>query len=217
MNSDLPDQERRRLKNLRLLEEEIQGLGYCRLVGIDEAGRGPLAGPVVAAACHIPSDVWIAGIDDSKRLKPPQRSRLYDILTQHPRISYGIGCVEAADIDRLNIYQATLHAMQLAFLALAEPPDFLLVDGNAMPESHLPGKAIVSGDALSYLIAAASILAKEYRDRLMLKLDALWPQYGFAKHKGYPTASHLQALHTHGPAVCHRQSFSPIKNSNSPK
>jgi ribonuclease HII len=197
---------------LREPEAELARRGYRCIAGVDEAGRGPLAGPVVAAACCIPCDVWIGGVDDSKRLTAKRRKRIYDQLTAHPRIQYGIGCVDAAQIDTLNIYQATLQAMSLAVAALPSPPDYLLIDGNALPHTPHPATALVGGDARSYLIAAASIIAKEYRDQLMLLLDAEWPHYGFAKHKGYGTATHLQALRMHGPSTCHRRSFAPIKN-----
>jgi ribonuclease HII len=196
---------------LREFDAACEAAGYTWLVGVDEAGRGPLAGPVVAAACHIPSDVIFEGINDSKKLTPKRRAVLYDQLIQHPRVVYGIGIASAEEIDQLNIYQATLHAMREAIAALSQPPGYLMVDGPVMPTTLYPGVPLIGGDARSYLIAAASILAKEYRDRHMQDLDKQWPMYGFAKHKGYGTAAHLQALERYGPAPCHRRSFAPLK------
>lgn len=195
-------------------DAEIRRRGcYSRLVGVDEAGRGPLAGPVVAAACYIPAGVYIEGIDDSKKLTARRRSSLYELLTSHPAIDYGIGIVSPADIDILNIYQATLRAMSEAVAALSLPPDYLLVDGNVLPKVECPATFLIGGDGLSYLIAAASILAKEFRDRHMALLHEQWPHYGFFNHKGYGTKAHLAALQQHGPSPCHRRSFAPVRNS----
>lgn len=203
--------ELERLESMRLLEIPLRGR-YAHLAGVDEAGRGPLAGPVVAAACIIPSDVWIEGIDDSKKLKPARRAELYQVIIDHPRISWAIATVTVTEIDALNIHRASLKAMSKAVEALTLAPDYLFIDGNAMPETTIPGEAIVDGDACVYLIAAASILAKEFRDREMARLDNEWPGYGFAQHKGYPTQAHLQALKSKGPSPCHRRSFGPVRD-----
>lgn len=208
---DVEEGELCRLRTLRTREEALLGKGYRYLVGVDEAGRGPLAGPVVAAACHIPGDVWIAGVDDSKRLTAKRRASIYDRLVGHPRVVGAIGVATVEEVDALNIYRATLVAMCRAIEALSITPDYLLVDGNVVPTEAYPGAAVVGGDASSYLIAAASILAKEYRDRHMLFLDQKWPHYGFAKHKGYGTAAHMEALRQHGPCACHRRTFAPVR------
>lgn len=196
-----------RLKKLMLIEEQIRTLGYQSIAGVDEAGRGPLAGPVVAAACILPQGYQLRGIDDSKRLTAEQRFALYQELIKVPFIGYGIGVVEALEIDQLNILQASLKAMSLAIQRLPDRPDFILVDGNFLPLTGIPGEAVVDGDALSQAIAAASILAKVTRDQIMIGYDQLYPGYFFSKNKGYGTKDHLEALMRHGPSPIHRKSF----------
>jgi ribonuclease HII len=197
---------------LTKLEEMAYQEGYQIIAGVDEAGRGPLAGPVVAAACIFPRDLVLEGVDDSKKLSPKEREEIYQILVSHPEIDFAIGVVEQAQIDVINILQASLAAMAIAVKNLIVEPDFLLVDGNQLPPTGIPSKAVVKGDSLSQSIAAASILAKHSRDQMMLQLHLEWPQYGFDKHKGYATRAHLQAIQKHGLCPIHRKSFEPIKS-----
>ena len=186
--------------------------GYRVLVGLDEAGRGPLAGPVVAAAVALPWPCPIVGLNDSKALSESKREALYDEITVHA-IAYGIAEVSPETIDRINILQASLQAMGMAFSQLSDHPELaeplVLVDGNQ--RAHLPSgidqRPIVKGDARSLNIAAASILAKVTRDRLMKEAHVTWPDYGFDRHKGYPTAAHLEAIRRVGPCPIHRRSF----------
>ncbi|CCB88638.1 ribonuclease HII [Simkania negevensis] len=197
---------------LTKLEEMAYQEGYQIIAGVDEAGRGPLAGPVVAAACIFPRGLVLEGVDDSKKISPIKREEIYQILVSHPEIDFAIGVVEQAQIDVINILQASLAAMAIAVKNLIVEPDFLLVDGNQLPPTRIPSKAVVKGDSLSQSIAAASILAKHSRDQMMLQLHLKWPQYGFDKHKGYATRAHLQAIQKHGPCPIHRKSFEPIKS-----
>lgn len=205
--------ERRRLQKLHRFEIAARQKGYSLIAGIDEAGRGPLAGPVVAAACIIPEGVFVVGVDDSKKLSAEKRNELFNQITSHSQIKVGIGVVSHEDIDRINIFQATIQAMLMAVEQLDVSPDFLLVDGLKLPHPTIPCEKIIDGDQKSHSIASASILAKETRDRLMVDFDKQWPQYGFAQHKGYGTANHLAALTLHGPCPIHRRSFSPIKGT----
>ena len=199
-------------------ERELRARGLSRIAGVDEAGRGPLAGPVVAAAVVFPGD-WchseihetLRGLNDSKQLTEAQREKYFSALHSLPEISHGLACVEAGRIDEINILQATHQAMNLALAQLTPPPDHALVDGRPVRSLRFPQTALVKGDALSYSIAAASVLAKVTRDRLMLEYDRQWPEYGFAEHKGYGTPQHLAALAAHGPCPIHRRSFAPIR------
>lgn len=199
-------------------EGELWARGLSRVAGVDEAGRGPLAGPVVAAAVIFPGD-WrrcglpepLRGLNDSKQLTPGQREKYFAALHSLPEIFHGLACVEAGRIDEINILQATHQAMNLALAQLTPPPEHVLVDGRAVRSLRFPQTALVKGDALSYSIAAASVLAKVTRDRLMLEYDRQWPAYGFAEHKGYGTPQHLAALAAHGPCPVHRRSFAPIR------
>ena len=193
-------------------ERKAYSQGYTAPAGLDEAGRGPLAGPVVAAACIIPRKLYFEQVDDSKKVPPHIREKLYDILTSHPDIVWGVGVVEHTIIDQINILQATIRAMLEAVSALKKVPDCLLVDGMHLPHPTLPSVKIIDGDAKSHTIAAASILAKVTRDRLMEKYHTLYPEYGFDRHKGYGTEAHLDALQRHGPCPLHRMSFAPLKN-----
>lgn len=180
--------------------------GFATLCGVDEAGRGPLAGPVCAAAVVLPVDLEIPGLNDSKKLTDKKRRELFDIITDQA-ISYGIAFADHTEIDQINILQATYCAMQRAVQQLSVSPDLILVDGNRAPDFGIPAKTVVKGDSLSASIAAASILAKVTRDRLMEELDAIYPQYGFAVHKGYGTKRHYEALRTYGACDIHRMSF----------
>ena len=180
------------------------------VAGVDEAGRGPLAGPVVAAAVILDDLQPIAGLADSKRLGPVTRERLFDEI-RAKALACCIAEASVDEIDRLNILQATLLAMQRAVQGLRLPPRRVLVDGNRVPVLPMPAQAVVKGDATVAAISAASILAKVHRDRLCLALDAAHPQYGFALHKGYPTPEHLAALRAHGASPVHRRSFAPVR------
>ena len=180
------------------------------IAGIDEAGRGPLAGPVVCAAVILHDDCSISGLNDSKKLSETKRNFLFDEISRHAR-AYHIVFIAANEIDVRNIFQATMHGMTLALVGLPIIPDLALVDGNALPK-NMPcnAQAIIKGDTSERCIMAASILAKVSRDRYMQALDKQYPQYGFAKHKGYPTAMHLQALSQHGICPEHRRSYAPV-------
>lgn len=204
-------EETLRLKKMLAYEREVYKQGFRSIAGIDEAGRGPLAGPVVAAACVLPKGLTIAQMNDSKMLTRAVRKQLFARLTEDPKIAHGIGIVEAAEIDILNIYQATVKAMQMAVRALKELPDYLLVDGMPLEVDGIPSLKIIEGDRLSHSIAAASVIAKETRDRIMEGYDEQWP-YGFAKHKGYGTKEHLEWIKKLGPCPIHRRSFEPIKS-----
>lgn len=200
------------------IERDLHRQGLSRLAGVDEAGRGPLAGPVVAAAVVLPAD-WLetglpeslAGLNDSKQLREAQREAFHAVLTTLPGVRYGVALVEPGRIDAINILRATHEAMRGA-LALLDPlPDHILVDGRPVPGLPSPHTALVQGDARSYSIAAASVLAKVSRDRLMVDYDKQYPGYGFAIHKGYGTPQHLAALARLGPTPIHRRSFAPLK------
>ncbi|MEC5396362.1 ribonuclease HII [Uliginosibacterium sp. H1] len=179
--------------------------------GVDEAGRGPLCGPVVAAAVILDPARPISGLNDSKQLTPRARARLEEQIRSHA-LAWAVAEATVAEIDTLNILHASMLAMRRAVEALATIPAEVLVDGNRIPVGLLmPARAIVQGDALEPAISAASILAKEHRDRLLVSLDARYPQYGFARHKGYPTPEHLAAIELHGVIDEHRRSFAPVR------
>jgi len=201
--------ERARQERLLTFERRFWSQGIVRVAGVDEAGRGCLAGPVVAAAVILPSEVDIPGLDDSKKLSPQKRERLLEEIRETAE-GIGIGRVEAGEIDRINILQAALKAMRLALDQLGVEPQQVLIDGNRRPQSRFPEIAVIDGDALSLSIAAASVVAKVHRDRLMVECDAQFPEYRFAEHKGYGSAAHLLALQTHGPCPLHRRSFGPV-------
>ena len=187
-------------------DREIRLCGFPVLAGIDEVGRGPLAGPVVAAAVVLPMDWSTEGVDDSKKLSEKQRSCLYKEITQNA-ISIGIGCISEEMIDRINILQATYLAMKQAVSRLQVKPDCLAIDAVRLPDCEIKQESIIKGDGKSFSIAAASIIAKVTRDQMMLEYDKSYPQYGFAQHKGYGTKSHYAALQQHGPCPIHRKSF----------
>lgn len=180
------------------------------ICGVDEAGRGPLAGPVCAAAVILDEARPIAGLNDSKKLTERQREKLAPMIRECA-LAWAVAYASVEEIDSLNILQATLLAMKRAVLALHPAPGLMLVDGLYCPETGIPGQAIVKGDSKVAAISAASILAKTSRDALMLKLHEQYPQYGFAVHKGYPTASHIVALREHGASAVHRKSFKPVR------
>jgi ribonuclease HII len=189
-----------------------------RVAGVDEAGRGPLAGPVVAAAAILPPQ-WaqsglpreLEGLNDSKQLTKKQREKFFAVLTSCGEVKFAIAQTDAAQIDEINILQATHRTMNEALAKLNPQPQHALVDGRAVKTMRVPQTAIVGGDARSYSIAAASVLAKVARDRLMLEFHQQWPAYGFAEHKGYGTAKHLAAIAAHGACPIHRKSFAPLK------
>jgi len=191
-------------------ERALRARGFSLVAGIDEAGRGPLAGPVIAAAVILPLDFALVGLDDSKKLTAKKRESFHATLTTCTEIHWAVGAASVEEIDTLNILRATHLAMARAVEALPAKPDHALVDGlpvRGLPVDHT---ALVSGDTLSVTIAAASIIAKVTRDRLMVELDAQYPQYGFARHKGYGVREHLAALRHHGPCPVHRRSFQPV-------
>ncbi len=188
-------------------EKQAQTQGFSAICGIDEAGRGPLAGPVFAAAVVLPPGCVIEGLNDSKKLTEKTREILFDEI-QNKAVSYAVAFATESEIDEINILQATYLAMTRACKALSPAADYALVDGNRMPPNlPVPGETVVKGDALSASIAAASILAKVSRDRLMLQLDSLYPEYQFSKHKGYGTKLHRERLLQYGPCPIHRRSF----------
>ena len=180
------------------------------IAGVDEAGRGPLAGPVVAAAAVLDPRAPIAGLDDSKKLSAARRGEL-ELEIKKKALHWAVASASVAEIDALNILQATLLAMRRAVAGLAVAPSRALVDGNRLPDLPCPGEAVVRGDALHGVISAASILAKQERDRRMLALAFEFPQYGFERHKGYPTRAHIEALRRHGVSIHHRRSYAPVK------
>lgn len=200
------------------LERSLWQKNLTRVAGVDEAGRGPLAGPVVAAAAILPSR-WaetglpaeLAGLNDSKQLTESQREKYFEFLTRCAEIEFGIALVSAGVIDQINILQATHRAMNGALAQLTPLPPHALVDGRPVKTLGVPHTAVVKGDARSYSIAAASVLAKVMRDRLMLEFHAQYPEYGFAEHKGYGTARHLAAIEKHGACPIHRKTFAPLK------
>ena len=196
---------------IQAIERTLQSEGYRHVAGVDEAGRGPLAGPVVAAAVILPPDCVIPGVTDSKQLTPKQREDLFAKI-QGISIAVEIGCIDNTVIDRVNILQATLLAMRDAVEQLSPPPDYVLVDGTHLPVIAAPSRAIPKGDSLSQTIAAASIIAKVTRDRLMVEFDDIYPEYGFRQHKGYGTVQHRQAIARHGACPIHRRSFKPISD-----
>jgi ribonuclease HII len=189
-----------------MFEQQAASSGSIRTAGVDEAGRGPLAGPVVAGAVVLDPSKHIGRLNDSKLLTAAVRERLYhEIMDKAVAVGVGIGSVE--DIDRLNIYHATLLAMLRAIDQISPPPDFLLIDGKQKVHSKIPQKSIVKGDRLSFSIAAASIIAKVTRDRMMIEMHEIYPEYGFKQHKGYAVKAHREALCKHGRCEIHRRGF----------
>jgi ribonuclease HII len=197
-------------------ERQLRANGCALIAGVDEAGRGPLAGPVVAAAVILPERFRHGSLNDSKQLTELQRERIYAELTAHTEVRWALAVVDVDDIDRINILRATHEAMRRAVAALAAVPDHVLIDGLPVHPFPIPQTALVGGDGLSFSIAAASVLAKVTRDRIMVEMDARHPGYGFAQHKGYGTPLHLDRLRTHGPCPIHRRSFFPVQQAEFP-
>lgn len=185
--------------------------GYTLVAGVDEAGRGPLAGPVTVAAVILPFECILSGLNDSKQVTESDRERLIDEI-KDTAIAWDVQIISARQIDDVNILRATHIGMRQSMAGLSPSPHMVLIDGLAIPEPPFPARNIVKGDSLSASIAAASIIAKVTRDEIMMELDKEYPQYGFAKHKGYPTPEHLQALKKYGPCKHHRYSFKPVRD-----
>lgn len=203
----MKEEERERLIKLCEFENEAYEKGYNSIAGIDEAGRGPLAGPVVAAAVILPKDALIEGVNDSKKISEKKREKLYDDIINNA-ISWGVGIVDHTVIDEINILNATRRAMKLAIQNLSVRPDFILIDAEKKVDTDgIPYLPIIKGDALSISIGAASIIAKVTRDRMMREYDKIFPMYGFEKHKGYGTKAHVEAIKEFGPCMIHRRSF----------
>ncbi len=191
--------------SLYAYDSEVKAEGFILVAGVDEAGRGPLAGPVYAAAVILPENPILQGLNDSKKLTEKKRDLLFEQILEVA--DYCIACADHKEIDQINILQASLLAMRRAIAGLKQVPSLLLVDGNKDPGAEILARTVVKGDGTSAAIAAASILAKVARDRHLLELDKLYPQYQFAKHKGYPTKLHYELLDTYGPSPIHRESF----------
>ena len=211
----MKEKELERLTNLKKEEKEFYKKGIKLIAGIDEAGRGPLAGPVVVACCIMPENSMIEGINDSKKISEKKRENLYEIIANEA-ISYGIGIINQTEIDEINILQATKKGLTMAIKEAEEKlakkdlqkPEVILVDAlTKIDTDGIPYKSIIHGDAISYSIACASIIAKVTRDRIMRKWDEVYPQYGFEAHKGYGTAKHINALKEYGPCPLHRKTF----------
>jgi len=207
-----------------MYEQRARQQGFRRIAGIDEAGRGPLAGPVVAACCILNDKLVLPEIDDCKKLTPNAREEIFEELTKRRDVVYGVGVIDVDVIDKVNIYQATILAMHQAVSSMERVPDYLLVDGLALPlpESPssnvpwhgIPREKVVKGDTLSYSIGAASIIAKCVRDAIMKKMGEEIPHYGFEAHKGYATKKHFEAIEKYGPSKYHRKSFAPFKQGS---
>jgi len=197
-------------------ENEARSAGFRFIAGVDEAGRGPLAGPVTAAAVLYLQPQAVPGIADSKLLSEKKRDLLEPLILASPDLVCAVALASPEEIDALNIYHASKLAMERALASLPQKADFALVDGKPFRAFCLPHRGVVQGDRLSCSIASASVLAKVARDRIMVELDKTYPQYGFAKHKGYPTPEHLEALRRHGPCPVHRRSFAPVSQAALP-
>jgi len=203
-------------KNLKIdfadIELKLAEKGYAAICGVDEVGRGPLAGPVVAAAVIMPPGLEIVGLDDSKKLTPLRREKVFEQIVAMELVC-SVGVIDNEDIDRINIHKASLMAMRKAVMDLKKAPDIILVDGNfPIPKVDIPQFAIVGGDSRCPSIAAASVVAKVTRDRIMDRYEGLYPSFSFSKHKGYPTPAHLQELKAQGPCDIHRKSFKPVSD-----
>ncbi|MCW8800262.1 MAG: ribonuclease HII [Desulfobacter sp.] len=207
----MPDSRGNVPADMLAFENQAMLNGYKVIAGVDEAGRGPLAGPVVSAAVILPENFDVSGINDSKKLSEKKREALFPVI-QKRAIAFGIGLADHKEIDQINILQASLLSMKRAVEALSVTPDYLLVDGKFNIACTIDQRSVIKGDALSLSIAAASILAKVTRDRIMADLDLQYPEYGFKRHKGYPTKAHKDAILTHGPCPVHRRSFKGVKD-----
>ncbi len=204
------NQLKKKFYEMNLFEKKWHEQGFNLIAGVDEVGRGPLAGPVVTAAVILPKDFYLAGIDDSKKLSEKKRNE-YAVIIRKEAIAYSIAMVDAGEIDQINIYEATKKAMKAAIVSLTPKPDFLLIDAMKL-ETPYPSESIIKGDAKSVSIAAASILAKVARDNLMVEVSKLYPEYGFQQNMGYGTKEHILALNKHGVTPYHRRSFAPVKD-----
>lgn len=202
----MKESEQERLQRMLQIEDTLYAKGYRAICGVDEAGRGPLCGPVVAAAVILPKDACMEGVNDSKKLSEKKREKLYDVIMKEA-VAVGVGVSDVDVIEDINILNATKLAMKKAIDALAVPADYVLIDGNQMIDVGIPGETVISGDAKSESIAAASIIAKVTRDRMLIAFDKVYPEYGFAKHKGYGTKQHRDAIMTYGLTPIHRPSF----------
>jgi ribonuclease HII len=194
---------------LQHFEDQARGRGWSHIAGVDEAGRGPLAGPVVAAAVILPGGYDLPGLNDSKQLSPKKRDQLFPLIKQQA-VAVGVGIADAALVDQLNILQATLRAMQLAVARLRQPADYLLIDGITPVPNGMPQLTLKQGDSRSASIAAASVVAKVVRDRMMLGYHRRYPDYGFDQHKGYGSLAHRQAIAAIGPCPIHRRTFGGV-------
>lgn len=207
MRLKMKEKEEIRLINLKQIEDNFHNNGVKYIAGIDEAGRGPLAGPVVVASVIMPEDSMIEGVNDSKKVSEKKRENLYDIILEEA-ISYGIGIIYQDEIDEINILQATKKGLTEAVGQMKIKPDLIMVDAlTGIDTLGIPYQSIIKGDAKCYSISAASIIAKVTRDRIMREWDTIYPEYGFASHKGYGTAKHIAALKEYGPCPIHRRSF----------
>ena len=206
----MKEKELERLEKLKEIENELYKKGATKICGIDEAGRGPLAGPVVVAAVIMPEDSRIEGVNDSKKISEKKREKLYDEITENA-IAWGVGIIDQREIDTMNILNATKKGLTTALLELTEKPDIILVDAlTSIDTLGIPYQSIIKGDAKSYSIASASIIAKVTRDRIMREWDEIYPEYGFEKHKGYGTKAHIEVIKNQGICPIHRKSF--VKN-----
>lgn len=196
---------------MRSNEQQLYKKGFQYIAGIDEVGRGPLAGPVVAATVILPQSFYLPGLNDSKKLSEAKREEYFEVISK-VALAIGIGAISADKIDEINIYEATKLAMLEAISNLNIRPDYLLIDAMTLP-TNIPQKSIIKGDSLSISIAASSIIAKVMRDRLMKKWGAEYPEYGFEKHMGYGTKFHIEAINKHGVTQIHRKTFSPVKKA----
>ena len=206
----MKEKEQERLEKLKEIEKGLYEKGARRICGIDEAGRGPLAGPVVVAAVIMPEDSFIEGVNDSKKVSEKKREKLYDEITSNA-IAWGVGIIDQKEIDDINILNATKKGLTTALMQLTEKPDIILVDAlTGIDTLGIPYQSIIKGDAKSYSIAASSIIAKVTRDRIMRQWDEIYPEYGFEKHKGYGTKAHIEVIKNNGICPIHRKSF--VKN-----
>ena len=205
--------EERRLKNLLGFEIDLYQRGYRLIAGVDEAGVAPLAGPVVAAAVILPQNYRLPGLNDSKKILNRRKREMMAQQIKQDAVCWAAGSAEAEEIDHLNVYRSGLLAMKRALESLSTKPEYVLVDARTIPHCPFPQKAIVHGDALCAAIAAASLIAKTTRDAHMIELDRVYPGYGFAEHKGYPTPRHLKILKERGPLSIHRKSFAPVREA----
>ena len=206
----MKEKELERLEKLKEIEKDLNLKGFNKICGIDEAGRGPLAGPVVVSAVIMPNDSMIEGVNDSKKVSEKKREKLYDEIT-NSAIAWGVAIIDQKEIDEINILNATKKGLTQALMELSEKPDIILVDAlTGIDTLGIPYQSIIKGDAKSYSIAAASIIAKVTRDRIMRQWDEIYPEYGFEKHKGYGTKAHIEVIKNNGICPIHRRSF--VKN-----